>query len=192
MLPTIQVDTAKLEELRKIVGGGEKQLKKNLGIAVNETRKKINSLAAKVITTELNTAQKNVRDVFQVQKATATDPTAKITIKRTKRLGLRHFGANQNKKGVNYKISKTKGRKFIAGAFQGPNPKAKKISWQGNVFKREGKPRLPIFHKRGPTPRGVYLKSDKDPMIRKQGLDELNKQIERRIRLLKLRAEGKV
>lgn len=191
-MPAIQVDTAKLKELERLVNGAEKKFKKEMAIAINDTRKKVNSLAAKVITDELFTPQKNVKDVFAFQKATDTQLAATITIKKSKRLGLRHFGAKQNKKGVNYKISKTKGRKFIAGAFQGPNPKARKISWKGNVFKREAKTRLPIYQKKGPTPRGVYLKSDKDPMIRKQGLDELNKQIERRIRLLKLRAEGKV
>ena len=192
MLPTIQVDTAKLKELERLVNGAEKKFKKEMAIAINDTRKKVNSLAAKVITDELFTAQKNVRDVFAFQKATDTQLAATITIKKTKRLGLRHFGAKQNKKGVSYKISKTKGRRFIASAFRGPMPDRIKESWKGNVFKREGKARLPIFHKRGPTPRGVYLKSDKDPMIRKQGLDELNKQIDRRIRFLKLKAEGKI
>jgi hypothetical protein len=124
--------------------------------------------------------------------ATAENLSATVTLRKTKRLGLRHFGAKQNKTGVSYKISKTGGRKRVDGAFQGPKPGVMKMSWKGNAFKRVGKQRLPIIKLQGVSAFGAYAKNELSGPQVKVIEAELTKQMERRIKLNILRAEGLV
>lgn len=96
-------------------------------------------------------------DLKPVLKTKGFKGGATIRLNKSERLSLRHFGAKQNAKGVSYKINKSGGRTFVAGAFQGPKPGAMKISWKGSVFKRVGKSRLPIVKLQGASAWGVFV-----------------------------------
>lgn len=189
----ISADTDQIKKLQKLLKGSEKRIKREIATAINATKKKVASQVAKEITKELATSQKVVKEQINAKdKASAQKLQAVITVKKSKRIALREFGARQNKKGVSYKISKTKGRKLIPGAFQGPRPGAVNVRWRGHVFIRQGKPRLPIRRLSGPSPWGVYVKGGRDPIVRKDARAELRKQIDRRIRFLKLKQQGTI
>ena len=192
MPATISIDADQIQRLRNMLKGSKPKVAQQLSIAINETQKKITVKASRAITEELAVKASVVKQKIKGKRATKGDLLAKVTVKASNRLSLREFGAKQNKRGVTYKISKTKGRKLIAGAFQGPKPGVVKISWRGNVFKREGKPRLPIVKRSGPSPWGVYVKSGKDPSIRKEARQILREQIERRIKFIQLKQSGEI
>lgn len=192
MVAAIKIDKRQIEKLRKVMNASPVKVVREVTTAINETQKKTLRKVVKPVAGELAVAQKIIKPSIRGQRSKRKELRASVTVVKTARLSLRHFGAKQNKKGVVYKISKTQGRKFIPSAFQGPKPGVMKISWRGNVFKREGKSRLPIHKKSGPSVWGVYVRSNKDKGIRKDAEKELRKQIERRIRFQKLKQSGAI
>jgi len=190
---SILAGEAKILELRKLLDGNAKKLKREIAIAVNKTSKKTQSAIAKDIGKEIATAQKNIKKTIGIRKkATKTDPVAVVVQSKTRRLSLREFGARQTGKGVSYKVSKTAGRKVIPGAFQGPRPGVIKTSWRGHAFKRAGKTRLPIIKLMGPSPWGVFVKKKLKKPVQIDAKEELRKQIIERIRFLKVKKSGAI
>jgi hypothetical protein len=189
------VQQRRVNELSKVLKGSDKKIRRQLTIAVNATSKKTQGGIAKQVATELATAQKNIKKAIKIKKKASNSekvPQAIVSQTETKRIPLRDFGARQNKKGVSYKVSKSKGRKTIQGAFQGPKPGVMKSSWRGRVFKRVGKSRLPIQQLFGASPWGVFVKNKMKKPVVKESKQELIKQIERRIRFLKLKESGAI
>jgi hypothetical protein len=191
----VVVDRARVKELSLAVQRSGKKLKKELAIAVNATSRFVKKQSAKEIGKELSTAQKNIAAVLAItQKAKAegehSNPKATVRVKKTGKIPLRDYGARQTKKGVSYKISKTKGRRMATGAFQGPKPGVMKASWRGRVFQRVGKSRLPIVQLFGPSPWGVFAIKKLKPPVMAAAKAELNKQVKRRIRFIKLKQSG--
>ena len=189
------VQQRKVNELSKVLKGSDKKIRRQLTIAVNATSKKTQGGIAKQIATELATAQKNIKETIKIKKKASNSqkvPQAVVSQTETDRIPLRDFRARQNKKGVSYKVSKSKGRKTIQGAFQGPKPGVMKSSWRGRVFKRVGKSRLPIQQLFGASPWGVFVKNKMKKPVVKESKQELIKQIERRIRFLKLKESGAI
>ena len=184
------------KQLAKLLNGKAKQINRQLAIAVNATSKKTVSLMAKGVGQELRTAQKNIKATIKIkQKADARagkSPTAIVSQKKTGRIPLRDFGARQGKKGTSYRVSKTTGRGFVAGAFQGAKPGVMKASWRGRVFKRVGKERLPIVQLFGASPWGVFVGKKLRRPITRETRAELVKQINRRIRFLSLKKSGAI
>ena len=188
----ISISAKGIAGLTKAVNGIAKEVRRNVAVAINETSKTGKAGIAKKIAAELAVAQKIIKKEMSNTKANATNLTSNLRLKKTNRISLRYFGAKQNKTGVSYKISKTKGRKTIAGAFQGPKPGAMKVSWRGNVFKRVGKERLPIVKLNGPSPWGVFAVNRMTKKQEEELRIELEKRVERRIRFLTLKAQGKI
>lgn len=156
-----------------------KKLRKQLAIAVNQVAKKTESLLAKEIAKELATPQKEIKATIAVtSKATSDNLSSNVRQKKTRRISLKRFGGRQNKKGVRYKISKTKGSKQINGAFI-----SEKLG--GHVYKRNTKKRLPIDKLWGPSPWGVTVQNNLDDLLIKRDIEpELIKAIEKRIRFI--------
>ena len=189
------VQQRRVNELSKVLKGSDKKVRRQLAIAVNATSRKTQGGIAKEVAKELATAQKNIKKTITIKKkADGKDkvPSAVVSQTQTKRIPLRDFGARQTKKGTSYKVSKSRGRKTINGAFQGPKPGVMKSSWRGRVFKRVGKSRLPIQQLFGASPWGVFVKNDIKKPIVKESKRELIKQIERRIRFMKLKESGAI
>ena len=182
-----------LAELRKQLNDNTKLIKREAATAINATAQMAKRVTNKQIRDELATTKAAVDKAVTIsRRANAGQLGATVRLKKEGRLSLRFFGPKQNKRGVSYKISKKQGRQFVAGAFQGPRPGAMKVSWRGNAFVRVGKSRLPIVKLKGPSPWGVIAKKKLEGPTAKQIEQELAKQLDRRIRLLLLRAEGKV
>jgi len=189
----IEIKPKQLKRLREAVGKSKKSIKKELAGAINATSKKTKLQVGRDIRKTVNLKKDEAERPLSL-RATATESSlvAIVSLKKTKRLGLRHFGARQDKRGVSYKISKTGGRSRVNGAFQGPRPGVMKMSWKGNAFKRVGKERLPIVMLKGVSAFGAYAKNDLEGPQVKEINAELSKQMERRINLNILRANGLV
>lgn len=189
----IEINTGQLERLKTATRRAKKKFQIELSAAINATAKKtrleIGRDVRSVIALKKAESEKPLKIVT---KATPAVPSSTVSLRKTPRLGLRHFGARQDKKGVSYKIAKAGGRQRVDGAFQGPRPGLIKASWKGNAFKRTGAARLPIVQMRGVSAYGAYLKNKFSPKQVVRINAELAKQLERRINLNVLRAEGLV
>lgn len=189
----IEIKAKQLQRLREATGRAKKKFPRELASAINAVSKKTRLEIGRDIRKTVNINKQESEKPLSIRKtATAESPSARVELKKTPRLGLRHFGARQDKRGVSYKISKQGGRQRVNGAFQGPKPGVMNTRWRGNVFKREGKSRLPIVQLKGVSAYGAYAKNELSKPQAKRIRDELKKQVERRIKLNILRAEGLV
>lgn len=174
--------------LVRAMQGVSDNLTKELGVIAWATAKKAKSEVAKRVGGELAVPQKVIKKVLTHVRNNQL--TSTVTLSKTRRLPLREFNPKQNRKGVRVRISKTKGAKVIPGAFQGPRPGVMKTSWRGNAFRRISKKRLPIVKLRGPSPWGVFVINEQMSPTMQVVKEELNNQIEKRIRYLELKKSG--
>lgn len=189
----VSVNQASLNGLKLAIKNTKTTLKRELKIAVNATAKKAKSIINKQIRTELAVTAKVIDPTIKIKAdATEVQLSAKVTVRKTSRIPLRDFGARQTRAGVSFKVSKTQGRKTVAGAFQGPRPGVMKASWRGRVFKRLGKTRLPIAQLMGPSPWGVMTAGNQLGPSEQQLEAELHKQVQRRIRFITLKKTGAI
>lgn len=190
---SIDVNAKQLKRLRASVGRAKGKFGRELAAAVNAVAKKarldIGRDVRKTIAIKKDESEKPLKISG---KATAEQPRVTVSLKKTPRLGLRHFGARQDKRGVSFKISKTGGRTRVEGAFLGPRPGVMNTKWKGNAFRRVGKERLPIIHLRAVSAFGAFVKNDFEKPMIKSIRENLSKQMERRIKLNILRAQGLV
>jgi hypothetical protein len=189
MMLMMQVDGVK--ELKAAIDGTKKKLPRELKIAVNATAKKTRTMMSREVRKELATKAKAVNKTINiVSRATEISLSSTVRLSKTKRIPLRDFGARQTRQGVSYKISKSKGRGMVPGAFQGPKPGVMNTKWRGRVFKRVGKSRLPIAQLFGPSPWGIFVKRQLRTPVVRDGNAELSKQIQRRVRFNLLKRQG--
>lgn len=190
---SIQVNEKQLKELTLAVGRAKKSFPKELAAAINETAKKTRLNMGREIRETVNIKKKDVEKSIKIS-ATATGTSLKgvVSLKKDNRVGLQHFGGRQNKSGVSYKISKSGGRKTIAGAFMGPKPGQLAPKLHGGVFRRASTTRLPIIKLYGVSPYGAFIKNNFDETEVVFINKTLQAQIERRIKLNVLRANGLV
>ena len=190
---TLEINKAQLTALVEAAHKAKKKFRPELAGAINQVAKKTKLEMGRDIRGTIAINKAESEKPLSI-RATATNENleAIVTLKKTPRLGLRHFGAKQDKRGVTYRIGKSGGRKRVNGAFQGPKPGAVRVKWKGNVFKRAGKGRLPIVQLKGVSAYGAYKKNDLEGPQVKEVEAELVKQIDRRIKLNILRASGLV
>ena len=193
---TIDIDASQITRLEEAVARAGKNIAKEVAAAINKVSKK----------TRLDMGGQ-VRDVIAIKKAESEKPIkvvatatagslqALVRLKKTDRLGLRHFKARQDKKGVSYKIATKGKRERVDGAFL-------IAKFGGNAFIRKGakiiaskgryrgKLRQPIVQLNGVSVYGAYRHHKLALPLEADVLAELHKQIERRINQNILRAEG--
>lgn len=180
-----------VKELELALEGTSKKLPRELTIAVNSTARKVRTGMSKQIRGELVVKSADLNKILNLaSKAKPTSIVAKVLLFGTKRLSLKAFKPRQTRKGVSYKVSKSKGRKVAPSAFMGPRPGAIAIRLRGHAYKRMGRARYPIARLHGPSPGGVYALQKMRPKTIVDGVSELNKQIERRIRFNLLKKQG--
>lgn len=190
---SVEINKSQLARLTGACISASKSITKELAGSINQVAKKTKLEMGRDIRAVVSMKKEESEKPLSVRaNATAANLSATVTLKKTPRLGLRHFGARQDKRGVSYKISKTGGRGRVDGAFQGPKPGVMKTSWKGNAFKRVGKARLPIVQIRGVSAWGTYVRNNLTAPRTAAVADELHKQMERRIKLNVLRANGLV
>lgn len=173
------------------VTAAKKSLPRELAAVINKVAKRTEKSISMEIRKEVVVTAGSLKSkIKNRQKASAGSPSAVVGLNHENRLGLQHFKARQTKTGVSYKISKTGGRKSIAGAFMGPKPGILAPRLYGGVFKRVGAQRLPIVKLRGVSPYGVYAKNEmsKEEVLRIE--NDLKTEMERRIQFNIARANG--
>lgn len=189
----IEINRGQLQRLADAVSASGKKLTKEIAGAINQVSKKTKLEMGRDIRKKVAIPKDEVEKPLSIRaQATEGNLSAVVSLKETKRLGLRHFGARQDKRGVSYKIDKTGGRKRVNSAFQGPKPGVMRMKWKGNAFKRVGASRLPIVQLKGVSAYGTYKKNEMAGPQVKSIESELTKQLERRIKLNVLRASGLV
>ncbi len=189
------ISNRQIQGLNNALKGTNKNIRSELAIAVNATTKKTKTAINKQVRSELAVTAKSVNRGLAVSRKAdrkSKQPTGEVTLSKTARLPLKDFKPRQTKKGVSYKISKTQGRSTVSGAFMGPKPGVMKASWKGNVFKRVGQSKLPIVKLQGPSPWGAFVKKGMARTVKKESKRELDKQIKRRIRFVKLKKSGSI
>jgi len=189
----IEINRGQLQRLADAVSASGKKLTKEIAGAINQVSRKTKLEMGRDIRKKVAIPKEEVEKPLSIRaQATEGNLSAVVSLKETKRLGLRHFGARQDKRGVSYKIDKQGGRKRVNGAFQGPKPGVMRMKWKGNAFKRVGASRLPIVQLKGVSAYGTYKKNEMAGPQVKSIESELTKQLERRIKLNVLRASGLV
>lgn len=190
---SVEIRKQQLDRLAKATARAGKKMKKELAGAINQVSKKTKLQMGRDIRSTVNLKKDEAEKPLSIRtEASEGSLFAVVRLQKTDRLGLRHFGARQDKRGVSYKIGKKGGRTRVNGAFSGPTPSIAKASWKGNAFKRTGKNRLPIVQIKGVSAYGAYVKNNLAAPLVSDVESELMKQIERRIKLNILRAEGLV
>lgn len=190
---SVEINKDQLERLATATARAGKKMKKELAGAINQVSKKTKLQMGRDIRNTVNLKKDEAEKPLSIRtNASEGSLFAVVQLKKTPRLGLRHFGGKQDKRGVSYKIGKKGGRSRVDGAFAGPQPGVVKMSWKGNAFKRTGKTRLPIVQIKGVSAYGAYVKNKLSAPQLVVVQEELIKQIERRINLNILRAEGLV
>jgi hypothetical protein len=190
---SIDIDAKQLRRLRQATARAGKKFPRELATAVNSVAKKTRISIGRRIRQTVNLKKATAEKAIKIKRiATAEAPVGVVSIDKERREGLQHFSARQNGRGVSYKIDKRGGRKLVAGAFMGPRPGVLAPKLHGGVFKRVGKSRNPIVKLYGVSPYGTYAKND----MSKIEIQFINKglltEMERRIKLNILRAEGLV
>ena len=189
----IEIDAKQLASLGDAVAKAGKSLKKELAGAINAVSKKTKLEMGRAIRATVSIKKEESEKPLSIRAtATSNSLSAIVSLQKTDRLGLRHFAARQDKRGVSYKISKKGKRSRVDGAFQGPTPARGNVKWKGNVFKRVGQSRLPIIQIKGVSAFGAYTKNNLAGPQAEVVSAELRKQMERRINLNVLRAAGLV
>jgi hypothetical protein len=189
----IEIDKSQMSRMTAAVIASGKKMSKEIAGTLNAVSKKTKLEMGREIRKRVAIPKDEVEKPLTIKTQAAPGSLfAVVSLKKTPRLGLRHFGAKQDKRGVSYKISKTGGRRRVDGAFMGPKPGAVKTSWRGNAFKRVGSSRLPIIKLLAVSAYGTYKKNELAGPQLKAIEDELFKQMERRINLNVLRASGLV
>ena len=189
----IEVNAKQLTALRKACGEAKKTFAKELAAAINATAKDVRLKISRDIGSEITMPAKDIKDRISTKdKATAQNPIAVVSLGWKKREGLQYFKARQTKTGVTYKISKKAGRGVVLGAFMGPSPGTFAPKLYGGVFKRVGKERLPIAKLRAVSAAGAFVKNKHDAVMPGFIQQKILAQMERRINLNVLRANGLV
>ena len=172
----VEIDTTQLQQLAAATRAAGKSFTGQLRAAINEVSKKAKLDMGRIVRDHVllskKTSEEDISLSVDMASMQAVLRLGKYRGTKSGRLGLRHYKAKQDKRGVSYRISKFEAKKRIEGAFQGPKPGVVKMSWKGNVFVRQGakriaskgrhqgKQRQPIVQKMGVSPLGVYLKND--------------------------------
>jgi hypothetical protein len=180
----IEISAPQLARLTRAVGDARKSLPREISAAINATAKKTRLDMGRKIRSEIAVKKEPVEKVIKlVKQSTPSHFSAQVTLQESWRISLRDFGARQTRSGTSYKINKKGGRATVRSAFMVP-------SMGNHVFKRTTEKRLPIVKLMGPSPWGVFIKKKLTPVQQKEIEAELAKQIERRINLNVLRANG--
>lgn len=190
---SMSIDQADLLNLKKEIEGTNKKLEKELEIAVRNTAKHAVGVMAKQVTQELNVTQKAVKQSIPkpVMRKIGGNPFSKVILRKEQRLSLKRFKAQQTRAGISYRVDKRQGLSKVAGGFMGPRPGQIATRLGGHPFKRLGKARKPIVKLHGASPWGAFKKRNLAPPTKQQVSERLRYEVNRRIRQLVRKKQGK-
>jgi hypothetical protein len=184
-----------------------KNLRKELGIASWMTAKKGKALITKDIMQGqgFNAKQSEVKKTI-VEKRNDGSPTASsVALKQSKQIPMRDMRPEQTSTGGKYYPTKKGKPVEVKGAFMGPRAGVSAIKLRGRLWIRDGEKRRMTKGRyagrmRQPIrrvgsniyPAKIHIENNRQSVIISQLKDEMNKQIERRIRFNKLKQSGAI
>ena len=180
---TITYNKRKMASLEHRLRHMPKQIKPAIRGAVADTARKVKTRISSMIRERVVIKKQDLDKHIRItRKATNAQPTARITLEKSRRLGLRAFTARETKRGVTYRIAKGTKRARIPEAFivEGMG---------GQVFKRD-ESELRKLH--GVSAWGVFVKNKMRKRISREASKLLIKATDRRIKLALLKHAGKV
>lgn len=184
---TLQFDEAQLKALQVEMRGWPKGLQKAMSLSINDTTKQIRGQMASDLTKTINMKRRDVVPLISRTFARVSKLSANVHMKESARVPLVKFGGRQTTRGVSYKIKKSGGRERIPTAF---GPEVPKLNKQ--VYRREGKPRLPIVKLHGPSAAVAFIGEELDKKTEIDADALLFKNLNRRVRFLLLKKAGKI
>jgi len=189
----MSIRRGQIRELNELLDGKEKRLQRELAIAVRKTAKKTATNSAGEVYQRLNATKKRIKSKIKVDvKAKVDNPSARITLEHEKRLPLRDFKARHIKAGVSYRVRRGGKMGRVSGGFMGPRPGFMATKLKGHAYKRKGRARYPIAMLHGASPWGVFKKNRLKPPVSKVAKGDLTKEINNRIRFLRLKKSGAI
>jgi len=184
---SLEFDANQLRSVQAELRGWPKGLQKAMSLSINDTTKQVRGQMASDLSKKINIKRRTVVDLTSRTFAKPTKLKANIHMRESERVSLKEFGAKQTAKGVTYRIKKTGGRARIESAF-GPNI----AKTHRHVFKRAGKPRLPLVKLFGPSPAVAFLGEELDKKTEIDADKLLFNNLNRRVRFLLLKKAGKI
>jgi hypothetical protein len=203
---TVKMDAKQMIYELKAVS---QSLTKELGIAAWNTAKKGKSLIAKDVLEGqgLKIKQAQVKKLIIEKRNDGGPTTSSVQIKQDRVLPITPaMNPEQVSSGGQYKPTKKGGIETIKGAFAGPRPGVSAINLRGKLWvqsnqakrvmkkgRYKGRMRTPI-RPAGTTisPYAIHVKNNRQPIIVGELKDEMDKQIQRRIRFHVLKKQGTI
>lgn len=184
----LQVSAKQIKQLELAIRGVRTKLDREIATALNATAKKVTTQVSRALRTEINVKAKILKKIVRSKKkASKNSKTAVIHVWEGHPIPLKHFGARQTKKmGVTWRTSKSdKNRRRNRSAFMPPQ-------YGGHVYERISGERGPLRRLHGPSPGQFFEQTKVRQVAIKTAKIELPKQMDRRIKLMLLRASGQV
>jgi len=177
-------NTGDIQRLIKALGDAHKKLPIEFAAAVNATAKKATTAAARALAKELPVPVRILKKAIKTKQKASPGKPAIIRLWEGHPIPLKYFAAKQTKTGVTYKLKRANKRRSIMRSAFIPQ------AYGGNVYIRKTASRGPLEQIYGPSPGEAYKDAGVEAIVVKVATEELPKQIERRVRLVLLRAQG--
>lgn len=178
-------DKKSMEGVHKVITELGFNSRQQIKIALGLTAKKVRSVAAKKLRTQLKAPAKVLKKTI-ITKTDDIDRslTAVVIMIAGHKIPLKYFKARQTKSGVAYTVNSSD---------KGKLPHAFEVTkYRRNIYQRQGKERGPLVQQKGPAPGEVYESSGVVAVAMATAQEQLPKQITERIRFLTVKAQGKL
>lgn len=149
-----------LKLLETQVKGFSSKMNSRVASSINRTARSTRDYMIHQVSSKFNISKRNANKkkvFYQSKKAKASDLTAQVRLKESKKLGVQMFGPKHTGSGVTFALLKGGSRELIPKAFMGPRAGKKAPKLNGGVFiRQEGAKRLPINKLYAMSPWGMY------------------------------------
>lgn len=182
-------DKTAMEGVAKVLEDLGANVAIQMSAAISKTAKQVRIKAARELKKHLAVPVRILKKSVIKGKTDKQAMNAVIYLNPGYPIPLKYFGAKRYKRGkggVTYRVDPvSKVRSIIRDAFIPPQ-------YGGNVYRRKSKNRGPLEKQFGPSPGQVFEQAGIVQLAVNVAQEELPKQIQERIRLLTLKASGKL
>jgi len=176
---------ASVAKVRRKLEAIPRGLDKVLALTANKVVKGAQTDAVKIIAEKVNLKQADIREDFDILRATWSQPDAVLEAHGRGGVSLSRFGptprrgGKRPKKGLSVKILRRGTKKVARGTFWLPT---------GTVFRRIGKGRKDIEKAWGPSMMTYYRRTSTLRRVKKKVVERLAKELPRQVRYVLLKA----
>lgn len=177
---TIKINDGEVKALERALKDMGRTLPRIMTRALNKTAAPARTEITRGLAKRTGMKIGRTKESVKLKKATFSNLRAAISLS-TGRIPLIDLRARETKRGVTYRSTKTGGRETISDAFL---TRVGSTEHKG-IFKRKGRPRLPIVELRGPSLAVLYEDLDElQRSVQRKASDRLSKNIAAQIQLI--------